>query len=205
MPEYVVKQLLDNPDSFRLGGANQTVTVLFADIRGFTALSERENPERVVRLLNRYFSAMSEIIFAHGGTLDKYIGDGLMAIFGAPNATPDDALNAVKAAVAMQRRLMMLNGELVAEQLSPVSVGIGLHTGVATIGYIGSDKRSEYTAIGDTVNLAARLESNALGGQILVSEATAAAINGAFPLLAHEPLSVKNRVQPVNLFELNLG
>jgi adenylate cyclase len=205
MPEYVVKQLLDNPDSFRLGGLNQTITVLFADIRGFTALSEREKPERVVRLLNRYFSAMSEIIFAHGGTLDKYIGDGLMAIFGAPSATPDDALNAVKAAVAMQRRIMMLNGELVAEQLSPVSVGIGLHTGEATIGYIGSDKRSEYTAIGDTVNLASRLESNALGGQILVSEATAAAINGAFSLFAHEPLSVKNRVQPVNLFEVNLS
>jgi adenylate cyclase len=205
MPEYVVKQLLDNPDSFRLGGANQTITVLFADIRGFTSLAERENPERVVKLLNRYFSAMTEIIFAHGGTLDKYIGDGLMALFGAPNATPNDALNAVKAAVAMQRRIMALNGDLVAEQLSPVTVGVGLHTGVATVGYIGSDKRSEYTAIGDTVNLAARLESNARGGQILISEATAEAINGAFPLLAHEPLTVKNRVQPVNLFEVDLA
>jgi adenylate cyclase len=205
MPEYVVKQLLDNPDSFRLGGANQTITVLFADIRGFTSLSERENPERVVKLLNRYFSAMTEIIFAHGGTLDKYIGDGLMALFGAPNATSDDALNAVKAAVAMQRRIMALNGDLVAEQLSPVTVGIGLHTGVATIGYIGSDKRSEYTAIGDTVNLAARLESNARGGQILISEATADAINGAFSLVAREALTVKNRVQPVNLFEVDLA
>ena len=205
MPEYVVKELLNNPDSFRLGGANQTITVLFADIRGFTSLSERENPERVVKLLNRYFSAMTEIIFAHGGTLDKYIGDGLMALFGAPNATPHDALNAVKAAVAMQRRIMGLNGDLVAEQLSPVTVGIGLHTGVATIGYIGSDKRSEYTAIGDTVNLAARLESNARGGQILISEATANAVNGAFPLVAHQPLTVKNRVQPVTLFEVNLA
>jgi len=205
MPEYVVKELLNNPDSFRLGGANQTITVLFADIRGFTSLSERENPERVVKLLNRYFSAMTEIIFAHRGTLDKYIGDGLMALFGAPNASPNDALNAVKAAVAMQRRIIALNGELVAEQLSPVTVGIGLHTGVATVGYIGSDKRSEYTAIGDTVNLAARLESNARGGQILISEATAEAVNGAFPLVAHEPLTVKNRVQPVNLFEVNLA
>ncbi|HYJ92933.1 MAG TPA: adenylate/guanylate cyclase domain-containing protein, partial [Pyrinomonadaceae bacterium] len=137
--------------------------------------------------------------------LDKYIGDGLMALFGAPNATADDALNAVKAAVAMQRRIMALNGELVAEQLIPVTVGIGLHTGVATVGYIGSDKRSEYTAIGDTVNLAARLESNARGGQILISEATAEAINGAFSVVAHEPLMVKNRTQPVNLFEVDLG
>jgi adenylate cyclase len=204
MPPYVVKQLLENPDSFRLGGTNQRITVLFADIRGFTAMSERENPERVVRLLNRYFTAMSEIIFAHGGTLDKYIGDGLMALFGAPNATPDDAINAVKAAVAMQKRINLLNGELVAEGLSPVTVGIGLHTGDALIGYIGSERRSEYTAIGDTVNLAARLESNARGGQILLSDATAMAIGNAFPLVAHEPLKVRNRLQPVSLFELNI-
>jgi adenylate cyclase len=204
LPEYVVKQLLENPNSFRLGGVNQTITVLFADIRGFTALSERENPERVVRLLNRYFTAMTEIIFEHGGTLDKYIGDGLMSLFGAPTATPNDAINAVKAAVAMQRKINSLNGELVAEGLSPVTVGIGLHTGEALIGYIGSEKRSEYTAIGDTVNLAARLEANARGGQILLSEATAQAIGNALPLVAHEPLTVRNRVQPVSLFELNV-
>lgn len=203
MPEYVVKQLLNDPGSFRLGGANQTVTVLFADIRGFTALSERENPEKVVGLLNKYFTAMSEIIFAHGGTLDKYIGDGLMAIFGAPTATPEDPLNAVKAAVAMQKRLITLNGELAAEGFSPISVGIGLHTGEATIGYVGSNKRSEYTAIGDTVNLASRLESNALGGQVLLSDATARACGGLLPLNRQQPLTVKNRVQAVELFEVN--
>ena len=205
MPEYVVKQLLDNPDSFRLGGASQTITVLFADIRGFTAMSERENPERVVRLLNKYFTAMSEIIFTHGGTLDKYIGDGLMALFGAPNATPDDAMNAVKSAVAMQRKVNTLNGELVADGLLPVTVGIGLHTGEAVVGYIGSEKRSEYTAIGDTVNLAARLEATARGGQILLSEATAKAVGNAFELVAREPITVRNRTQPVSLFELNAG
>jgi adenylate cyclase len=203
MPEYVVKELLEDPNSFRLGGVNQTITVLFADIRGFTSLSERENPERVVRLLNRYFTAMTDIIFEHGGTLDKYIGDGLMALFGAPAATPNDAINAAKAAVAMQRKINSLNGELVAEGLSPVTVGIGLHTGDALIGYIGSERRSEYTAIGDTVNLAARLEANARGGQILLSEATARAIGNAFPLVPREPLTVRNRTQPVSLFELN--
>jgi len=202
MPEYVVKQLLNNPNSFRLGGANQTVTVLFADIRGFTALSENENPEKIVGLLNRYFSAMSEIIFDHGGTLDKYIGDGLMAIFGAPTTTPEDALNAVRAAVAMQKRLLSLNEELGKDGFGQVSVGMGLHTGEATIGYVGSDKRSEYTAIGDTVNLASRLESNAGGGQILISDATASAAGSSLPLKAHDPLLVKNRVQPVNLFEV---
>ena len=202
MPEYVVKQLLENPNSFRLGGANQTITVLFADIRGFTAFSEHEKPEKVVGLLNLYFSAMTEIIFAHGGTLDKYIGDGLMALFGAPTATPEDAQNAVKVAVAMQKRLSTLNRELVGLGFSEIAAGIGLHTGEATIGYIGSEQRSEYTAIGDTVNLASRLQSNAVGGQILISEATAKAADESFPMKKREPLVVKNRLQPVALFEV---
>lgn len=205
MPEYVVKQLLNNPNSFRLGGVNQQVTVLFADIRGFTALSEKENPEKVVNLLNRYFSVMTEIIFEHGGTLDKYIGDGLMAIFGAPTAGEEDALNAVKAAVTMQKRLAQLNAELYNEGYGKISIGIGLHTGEATIGYIGSNKRSEYTAIGDTVNLASRLESNAAGGQILISEATASASGNLIPVNVREPLTVKNRVQPVNVLEVKWG
>jgi adenylate cyclase len=202
MPEYVVKQLLENPDSFRLGGVNQTITVLFADIRGFTAFAEKENPEKVVGLLNRYFSAMSEIIFAHGGTLDKYIGDGLMAIFGAPTATPEDAKNALKTAVTMQKRVQVLNQELAVEGFKSVNVGIGLHTGEATIGYIGSEQRSEYTAIGDTVNIAARLEANAGSGQILASEATAKLGGEIFTFIAREPLNVKNRLEPISLFEV---
>lgn len=205
MPEYVVKQLLENPNSFRLGGVNQQVTVLFADIRGFTALSEKEKPEKVVNLLNRYFSVMTDIIFEFGGTLDKYIGDGLMAIFGAPTAGEEDALNAVKAAVTMQKRLEQLNKELRAEGYGNISVGIGLHTGEATIGYIGSNKRSEYTAIGDTVNLASRLESNAAGGEILMSEATAAASGNLIPVNVRDPLTVKNRTQPVNVLEVRWG
>lgn len=205
MPEYVVKQLLDNPASFRLGGVNQKITVLFADIRGFTALSENANPEKVVSLLNRFFSTMTDVIFEHGGTLDKYIGDGLMAIFGAPTASEEDALNAVKAAVTMQKRLRTLNDELRAEGYGQISMGIGLHTGEATIGYIGSDKRSEYTAIGDTVNLASRLESNAAGGEILMSDATAEASGNRVPVTAREPLTVKNRTQPVNVLEVRWG
>ena len=203
MPEYVVKQLLENPDSFRLGGATQTITVLFADIRGFTSFAEDEDPERVVSLLNQYFTAMSEVIFEHGGTLDKYIGDGLMALFGAPTATPNDAKNALKAAVAMQQRIITLNEELEANGYAAVAVGVGLHTGVATIGYIGSERRSEYTAIGDTVNLASRLESSTMGGQIVISEATAHAAGDIFPLVKRAPLTVKNRVQPVDVFEVS--
>ncbi len=203
LPEYVVKQMLENPESFRLGGVNQTITVLFADIRGFTSISEHAQPERIVGLLNRYFSAMTDIIFAHGGTLDKYLGDGLMALFGAPTTTPEDASNALNAAVAMQRRILGINLELQEEGLSEIRVGIGLHTGEATVGYIGSERRSEYTAIGDTVNTASRLESNAKGGEILVSEATSVAARSRYKLKPREPITVKNREQPVVLWEVD--
>jgi adenylate cyclase len=203
LPEYVVQQILENPDSFKLGGVNQTLTVLFADIRGFTRLSEHAAPERVVQLLNNYFTAMSDIIFSHRGTLDKYIGDGLMALFGAPHATPDDACNAVSAAVAMQRQMQVINARLRGDDLPEIAVGIGLHTGVATVGYIGSERRSEYTAIGDTVNLAARLEQNSAPGQILLSDATAQAASAAgCSMVSRPPLTVKNRVQPVPVFEV---
>lgn len=203
LPEYVVKQMLDNPESFKLGGINQTITVLFADIRGFTRISEHAPPEKIVGLLNRYFSAMTDIIFAHGGTLDKYLGDGLMALFGAPTTTPEDASNALNAAVAMQRRILGINEELRAEGLSEIGVGIGLHTGEVTVGYIGSERRSEYTAIGDAVNTASRLESNARGGEILISEATSKAAGNRYKLEAREPIMVKNRQQPVRLFEVD--
>lgn len=204
LPEYVVQQILENPDSFKLGGVNQTVTVLFADIRGFTRLSEHAAPERVVQLLNNYFTAMSDIIFAHGGTLDKYLGDGLMALFGAPTASPEDACNAVAASVQMQRRMEEINTQLRAEGLDEIAIGIGLHTGVATVGYIGSERRSEYTAIGDTVNLAARLEQNALPGQIILSDATARAAESAgCGFRPRPPITVKNRVQPVPIFEVD--
>lgn len=203
LPEYVVKQMLENPNSFKLGGVTQTVTVLFADIRGFTRISEHAVPEQIVQLLNRYFSAMTDIIFAHGGTLDKYLGDGLMALFGAPTVTPKDAANAISAAVAMQRRMLSINDELRAEGYPEIGIGIGLHTGEAIVGYIGSERRSEYTAIGDTVNTASRLESNTKSGQIFISEVAANAAQTRYQLVPHDPISVKNREQPVPLFEVD--
>jgi len=203
LPEYVVKQMLENPDSFKLGGVSQTITILFADIRGFTRISEHAPPEKIVSLLNRYFSAMTDIIFAHGGTLDKYLGDGLMALFGAPTATPDDASNALNAAVAMQRRLLGINRELRDEGFAEIGVGMGLHTGEVVVGYIGSERRSEYTAIGDTVNTSSRLESNAQGGEILISDATAKAARSRYTLKPREAIMVKNRQQPVMLWEVD--
>ena len=203
LPEYVVKQMLENPESFKLGGVSQTITILFADIRGFTRISEHAPPERIVNLLNRYFSAMTDIIFAHGGTLDKYLGDGLMALFGAPTTTPDDANNALNAAVAMQRRVLGINIELRDEGLPEIGVGMGLHTGEVVVGYIGSDRRSEYTAIGDPVNTCARLESNAKGGEILLSDATAKAARSRYKLKPRDPITVRNREQPVVLWEVD--
>ena len=203
LPEYVVKQMLENPESFKLGGVSQTITILFADIRGFTRISEHAPPEKIVSLLNRYFSAMTDIIFAHGGTLDKYLGDGLMALFGAPTATPDDASNALNAAVAMQRRLLGINRELREEGFAEIGVGMGLHTGEVIVGYIGSDRRSEYTAIGDAVNTSSRLESNARGGEILISDATAQAAHSRYKLQPRDPITVKNREQPVRLWEVD--
>src|SRR5258705_2819087 len=203
LPEYVVKQMLENPESFKLGGVSQTITILFADIRGFTRISEHAPPEKIVSLLNRYFSAMTDIIFAHGGTLDKYLGDGLMALFGAPTATPEDASNALNAAVAMQRRVLGINQELRDEGLPELGVGMGLHTGEVTVGYIGSERRSEYTAIGDAVNTSSRLESNARGGEILISDATAKAAHSRYRVQPREPITVKNREQPVVLWEVD--
>lgn len=203
LPPFVVQKLLENPESFTLGGTNQLITVLFADIRGFSRIAERERPEKIVRLLNRFFSEMTEIVFAYGGTLDKYIGDEIMSLFGAPTVTPDDASNAVSAAIEMQKRLIELNAELKTDGFEQIGVGIGLHTGEAIVGYVGSERRSEYTAIGDTVNLASRLQANALAGQILLSGVTAQAVAGKFSLLPRTPITVKNRVQPVPLFEVN--
>src|SRR5262245_47187653 len=203
LPEYVVKQMLENPESFKLGGVNQTITILFADIRGFTRISEHAPPEKIVSLLNRYFSAMTDIIFAHGGTLDKYLGDGLLALFGAPIATTTDASNALNAAVAMQRRVLSINQELRQEGFLEIGVGMGLHTGEVTVGYVGSERRSEYTAIGDAVNTASRLETNARGGEILISDATAKAAHSRYRLQPRDPIMVKNRQQPVALWEVD--
>jgi adenylate cyclase len=195
LPAHVVEDLLKNPETLRPGGANQIATVLFADIRGFTRMSARMGPEEVVRILNDYFSEMTEVIFEHGGTLDKYIGDGLMALFGAPYAGPDDAIQAVRAAIAMQQRM---------EALKPpsgitdgIGIGIGINTGIVTVGYVGSMRRFDYTAIGDTVNIASRLESSAPAGEIYIAQTTFSELRGEFPC-AELRIAVKGRDEPLD-------
>jgi adenylate cyclase len=198
----VAEMVVANPD-IRLGGVNQKVTVMFADIRGFTPMSENLEPGRVVEILNEYFTRVTEVIFDCGGMLDKYIGDAVMAVFGAPISKGNDAAHAVQAAIHIQRLLIELNRDAEARQWPELRVGIGINTGIVTAGNIGSPRRLDYTVVGDTVNTASRLMSNAAGGQILVAHSTAAETNGAFDLTELPALRVKGRTEPVHLFSVN--
>jgi adenylate cyclase len=198
----IVEKILANPNEIHLGGENQTVTILFSDIRGFTRMSEHMEPHAVVELLNEYFSEMTDLIFESGGTLDKYLGDGIMAVYGAPLPKPDDALRATKTAIEMQRALVALNRGWESRGQQPLRMGVGVNTGPVTAGNIGSAKRMDYTVIGDAVNLASRLCSNAAGGQILVSESTFSQLNGRIPAQRLDPIRVKGKETPVELHEI---
>ncbi|HLF84759.1 MAG TPA: adenylate/guanylate cyclase domain-containing protein [Blastocatellia bacterium] len=202
MPAHVVDEILANPDTVMLGGANCCVTVLFSDIRGFTSMSEQLNPEIVVQILNEYFADMTPIVFDHHGLLDKFMGDGMMALFGVPYPSDDAAWNAVSAAIAMQRGMAALNEDLKTLGLSEIAIGIGINTGTVTVGYIGSRERTDYTAIGDSVNLAARLEKRAEAGQIIISRSTLDAIGGQFPVRPCDQIMVKGKQEPVEIYEV---
>jgi adenylate cyclase len=197
---HVAKQLVEQ------GGietGRREVTLLFSDIRGFTTLSESRSPEEVIALLNRYFTLQVDVVFSHGGSLDKFIGDCIMAMWGAPLDQPDHARRAVACALDMADTLQMFKRELGAEQ-SDFDVGIGLHSGPAVVGLMGSQKRRlEYTAIGDTVNLASRIEGLTKDAKrrILVSRDTMEACGGAFEFVSCGTFAVKGRAQPVELFE----
>jgi adenylate cyclase len=195
---HVVSQLLDEG----VKTSRREVTLLFSDIRGFTTLSETRSPEEVVALINRYFSLQVDVVWRHGGTLDKYIGDCIMAMWGAPLDDASHARNAVSCALDMADTLQAFKKELGAEHLE-FDVGIGLHSGPAVVGLIGSDKRREYTAIGDTVNLASRIEGLTKDAKrrILVSKETAALCGDAFEFVSCGTFPVKGRAQPVELLE----
>jgi adenylate cyclase len=163
------------------------------------------DPHQVVELLNEYFTLMTDLIFENGGTLDKYLGDGIMAIFGAPLARPDDADRAVKTAMQMQQAVVRLNEARVARGEQSIHVGMGVNTGQVTAGNIGSTKRMDYTVIGDAVNLASRLCANAAGGQILTSESTYAALVQPMPATKLDPIRVKGKEAPVEVFDVYWG
>jgi adenylate cyclase len=201
----VVEMVVANPD-IRLGGVNQEVTVMFADIRGFTTMSETMEPGRVVEILNEYFTRVTDVIFDNGGTLDKYIGDAVMAVFGAPISKGNDAAAAVNSAMQIQRLLIELNRDAAAREWPELRVGIGINTGNAIAGNIGSPRRLDYTVVGDAVNTAQRLMTNAAGGQILISETTAKKLGKTGKTIDLErlpELKVKGRSEAVPVFRVN--
>lgn len=202
VPAAVVSRLVAEPELLRLGGEAREVTLLFTDLAGFTTLSEQLSAEQTVELLGLYFGAMAPIVHASGGTIDKYIGDALMAFWGAPLDDVDHAEHAVRAAVAMQQAMGALCDELQRRGLPRIAMRIGVHTGRVVVGNVGSAERFSYTAIGDAVNLAARLEgaNKAFGTGILLSDATAARLPARIGLRALDEVKVKGKSQSVRVF-----
>jgi class 3 adenylate cyclase len=198
----VVDEILKDPEQIALTGERREVTVLFCDIRGFTAMAEGLPPEAVVELLNAFYDLMIETTFKHDGTLDKFLGDGVMAVFGAPLYRPDHALMAARTALAMQGAIRELGARRVAAGKSALDVGIGLNAGEVIAGTIGTDERMEYTVVGDSVNLAARLEACAGPGEILVSAEMRARLDGAVRARPLGRFNVKGRDEAVEVWKL---
>lgn len=205
---YVSKDVYDrlvaDPSLAALGGARRHMTVLFSDVRGFTAMSEQGSPEEVVAQLNEYFSRMVQVVFAHRGTVDKFVGDMVMALFGAPLDDDDHAEHAVQTALAMARALGELNAGWQAQGRPTLDIGIGINTGDMVAGNIGSDTIMSYTVIGDAVNLGARLESlnKDYGTRIIISEATRSRLKGRYDIYPLGDVVVKGKSKPVAIFEV---
>jgi adenylate cyclase len=200
----VYEQLLKDPGGARLGGPRRTMTVLFSDIREFTTVSEKGQPEAIVAQLNEYFSRMVPIVFAHQGTIDKFVGDMIMALFGAPLDDPDHADHAVQTALAMSEGLAQLNREWTAAGRPALDIGIGINTGDMVAGNLGSEAIMSYTVIGDQVNLGSRLESlnKTYHTRVIISDATRAALKGRYDIRALGEVVVKGKSVPVKIFSV---
>jgi adenylate cyclase len=207
---YVSQQVMDSvltsDSGSLLRGDRRRITVLFSDIRGFSKISEKLAPEKVVQLLNDYFELMVEVVFRNHGTLDKFMGDGLMAIFGAPENDPYQEENALKAAIEMQQELAKLQARWEGDGIH-ICIGVGIHSGPAIVGTIGSSRRMEYTAIGDTVNVASRLQTatKELGANILISEHTYYGAKGAFAFRNMGTVMIRGREEPLTVYALDVA
>lgn len=207
VPVKVVDEIMHDLNKLRLGGEKRELTVLFSDIRGFTSMAEQQPPEQLVPLLNEYLTEMTEQVFRHDGLLDKYIGDAIMAVYGAPIAYPDHARRACRTAVGMMQSLHRLHGEWRQRDLPLLDIGIGINTGPMVVGNMGSKTRFDYTVIGDAVNLGSRIESlnKQYGTHILISEFTWQQVKDEFPNTREvDRATVRGRTEPVRLYELML-
>jgi len=189
-----------NPDSLQIGGQQCEITTLFADIRSFTSFSEKNSPEQLVIVLNRYLAAGAEAVLAEEGTVDKFLGDAVMAWFNAPLPQPDHTLRAVRAALGLRSAIEKLHIELPPD--AHLSFGVGIHFGKAVLGWIGTEKRLEYTAIGDSVNTARRIQENAGRDQILISKEAYQRVNNDIQANPYSKLHVKGKTEPVDVYEV---
>lgn len=203
LPPELVEQMARDPEQYTMEGRSADLTVLFSDVRGFTTFSERLTPHELAALMNRYFSVMTEIVREHRGTLDKYVGDALMAFWGAPIDDPDHALHAVQAALAMQAALVDLNREFAARGWPPIRITIGINTGPMVVGDMGSRHRRAYTVLGDAVNVAARLQelSGKLDCPVVVGEATAASLPPGWRCRELDRVTLRGRSADLGIFE----
>jgi adenylate cyclase len=185
-----------------LKGERRECAVMFTDIRGFTAFSENMPPEKLVKDLNEYFTLMVDEVLKYEGTLDKYIGDAIMAVWGAPVAFEDKEMRAVKAALDMQYVLGQYNKARIDRNVPPLTMGIGINSGIVVSGNLGSDKRTDYTVIGEEVNLASRLCSKAAPGQILISDSMYRKLKGLVEIRVLDPVTLKGFSEPVKVYEV---
>jgi adenylate cyclase len=199
-----VDQIIDGTREINLGGEIKEVTVLFSDIRGFTKLSEELPPNEVVGMLNEYFSEMTRIVFKNGGTVDKFIGDALIVVFGSAIPHPDDPLRAVKTAIEMQAAMKEINAQWKKQKRKTFQIGIGVNTGEVLYGNVGSEQRMELTVIGDAVNLAARLADVAAGGEVLLSGTSWEAAGGRVSGEKMLPLQIKGKKDAVEVYRVKL-
>ncbi len=198
----IVEEVMSGRVDIAKGGQLRKTTVLFGDIRGFTALAESQTPQETVHMLNEHFELMVEVIFKHEGTLDKFVGDAIMALFGAPLMHEDDPLRAVRTAIEMQAVLSKFNIQRTAMNLEPVRMGIGINTGDVVAGYLGSSRALEYTVIGDVVNVGARLCSLAKADEIILSEATYEHVKEHISAVPLPPAKVKGKSQPLRVYRV---